>query len=62
MTTYFIDGILNMTKYTFTLHMLQKHAEKLGEIKHKKHTEEFKSEWNEILEDILLLALQGKIK
>ena len=51
-----------MTKYTFTLHMLQKDAEKLGEIKHKKHTEEFKSEWNEILEDILLLALQGKIK
>ena len=51
-----------MTKYTFTLHMLQKHSEKLGEIKYKKHTEEFKREWNEILEDILLLALQGKVK
>ena len=51
-----------MTKCTFTLYMLQKNAEKLGEIKHKQHTQEFKREWNEILEEILLLALQGKAK
>ena len=34
----------------------------LIEEKHKQHTQEFKREWNEILEEILLLALQGKAK
>ena len=62
MTTYFTDGILIMTNTTFTLHMLQTHINKLNEIIHKKNTQEFKDEWNDLLEEILLLALQGKQK
>mgnify|MGYP003118830778 CR=1 FL=1 len=51
-----------MTNTTFTLHMLQTHINKLNEIIHKKNTQEFKDEWNDLLEEILLLALQGKQK